>query len=768
MPRIREYEQQTTARGLISTQPANGADLGFGAQLSQAGSAMYDIGAEIDRYKKQQEQETSRREVEDASVRMAEQRQVMTENYFKTINEISPDDTTAIPTMLENMHKSFGDLADGYVSEDAKRYVKLHGTSMSTEFFAKGMQYQQAQAGKKAANDHTLRVDADTRTVYADPMQYDSIKAGLEFDIANGVGPYSHIKNDPDKGVILQSAKEKLAWSAAMKAAEDPNMRAAILGTITPAMSEAEADKIARDMGKAGRSDAEITQFLKDARPENTVILDGKELEKRIKEMPSFMKDLDPAKQMQAIKMMQDYKSQEDRVANEALRQQVQNHYAYVGLTGQAPQDKLTRLDFGDDQAGWDSYNYTMKASDMLTSVWGQSLEASKAALDKLNPVAGMTPQQIEQELKNPAFADKVKTYGRTQELWAQRATEVVKDNINVEINSKFAPGAGGMTPLTTNEPQKWLEELEVRTPKAKASAKGYNLPLRILSDNEAKEMGKQFMAMGVNDQMGFLTGLGEKFAKDPDTVRLVMGQIAQGKPGLAFVGSMAYVPSNAKQNNEPKDLTSEYVLIGARMMNRPAGSGSDEERGAYRQQMPSAADAIKTMGEMSEYKEVSIEFSTASQQIIEMAMNHYVGKLAKQGVSNFDIKEHKSDFKESLRTVIGKPIKVGESKVFAPWGMNESDFLDAVEARVKAPFGTYGLRQPMNAPPTVFEVVQGGIVVGAVDISSKLPPVPKKVQPQAQPKTRPAPGGAAQPLGQTYIDPATGAVKIRYDGMPQ
>jgi hypothetical protein len=307
------------------------------------------------------------------------------------------------------------------------------------------------------------------------------------------------------------------------------------------------------------------------------------------------------------------------------------------------------------------------------------------------------------------------------------------------------------MTQLSVDNPDQWVRELLVRAPQAKASSSMRNLPYKMLSDGEAKAMGQQFGLLDTNKQMRFLSQVGTQL--DKDSIRVLMGQIAQGKQGIAAVGDLMYAPPGSTQGGEQRDQTAEYILLGTKLMNRPKGGNTEDEKGAYRQQMPTMRDAFDVLGSMSDFKTVSPEFSTQLQNQMEVVMAHYVGKMTKAGVSDFTIKNHKTEFQASVNAVFGKPEKIGESKVIVPWGMPNSEFAEAVRQRVPMQWGAYSLRQPLTAPSNIYEVVQGNTIVGAIDVSKPVAPKPAAAQTIVVPRT---PGGSlpAQFQGvRTYSD---------------
>jgi hypothetical protein len=697
MARIREYTQQTSVSGEVGGRRATAEDFGYGAQMQEFGNTMQSIAVSI-------RQNEERVELDDASVKVAQARQQWTESYLKRKQDMKPGDMSLAPTMRDEMNTYFEDMANNYTSDRAKKYIRMHGTTMTTDFFADGLRYQQHQAGVKAKADHSVREDTGMQVLYADPSQYASVKKSLQFDIENGVGAYAYLQNAPDRDKLLNTSVEKFAWAAAMKAAEDPAMRMKILGALSAGMTKQEKEAKAKAMHQAGASEKDVLEFL--AGSGEAARFDDED----IKNLPEFVRDLTPQAQQQMISTMRQYQRQEDVVANRALQTEVKNQYAYMALTGQVPSNRLDRAMFKGDNAAFEEYNAVVTATQRLSGVWSTPYTAGLATVEALKPVEG-----------DPDYAAKAKIYADTLKTFNARWKALADDHIGADLSTKFAPGTGGMTAISVDKPDQWVRELIIRAPQAKASSSMRNLPYKMLSDDEAKVMGQQFGLLDTNKQMRFLSQVGTQL--DKDSIRVLMGQIAQGKQGIAAVGDLMYAYPGATQAGEQRDQTAEYILLGTKLMNRPKGGTAEDERGAYRQQMPTMREAFDVLGGMNDFKTVSPEFSVQLRNQMEVVMAHYVGKMTKAGVSDFTIKNHKSEFENSVKAVFGKPEKIGESKVIVPWGMPNAEFAEAVRQRVPMQWGTYSLRQPLTAPSNIYEVVQGGAIVGAIDVSKPVAP---------------------------------------------
>lgn len=231
MARIREYTQQTSVSGEVGGRRATSEDFGFGRELQNFGDTMQSVGAYI-------KQDKERREVDDAQIKMAEARQQWAQNYKDREQKLEPGDMSFAPTLRTEMQDYFGQMAENYSSKAAKDYVRLHGTNLTTGFFAQGLQYQQHQAGVKAIADVGNRKAADADVVYMNPQLYDMVRGSYDFDSSNGIGTaFSILKNDPRKETMTREYTENLAWHAGQGWLKNPANRGHVVGSLQGAES---------------------------------------------------------------------------------------------------------------------------------------------------------------------------------------------------------------------------------------------------------------------------------------------------------------------------------------------------------------------------------------------------------------------------------------------------------------------------------------------------------------------------------------------------
>lgn len=668
MPKIRQYTQQTTAQGGISTRQATASDFGFGDALRQ-------VGESIDQYQEKQKNQ----EVEDAQLKMVQARQQWSETYLKRKAETPPGDLSMAGTLRSEMNDYFGKMGENYKSEEARRYVQLHGTSMTTDFFTKGLEFQRAKAGQYALENVKTATTTAQDIVSADPSQYAATVAPLKADINNGVGVYSHIANNPAKERLIRNSVDEIAMSASASAIRDPNVRAQILGQYPNDSVKAVDDSV----------------------------------------LPDYFRELSADDRLRIVDQARRYQKQEDGTARKALVMQVRNHEAYISLNGHPPprSEQLTATDFKDDVDGWSTYSAMITAGDVVGRASEMPFNQGFDEIQKLRPGEG--------DLNDPAYSAKVQLYDQAVKLYANRVKTIIDDPVQVAINEDYAPGTGGITDITVEDPSKWTEEILTRVPQAQSLAENYELPLKILTKREAIAMQRTIDKLPVDQQLDLMKGLSQK---DPSIITPLFDQIAPGDATLRASAGIVAAPEGAVQNNENRDQTAGYILLGRNVMSLPKGKGRDGEKSVLKGQLPTTRDMLDVVNGISDYDNMSIEFVKTMPEMMEVVKAHYVGKLASKGVSNFDIDEHRSEFKDSLKSVIGEPSKFGQTKVIKPWGMSENNFQESIRVRVPLQYGTYGLRKPAGAPASVYEVIQGGVTRMYIDLDE---PVTKTITEQ-------------------------------------
>ena len=810
MARIREYTQQTSVSGEVGGRRASAEDFGFGREMQEFGNTVQNVGAYI-------KQEQERKEVEDASAKMSEARQQWTETYLKRQETAAPGDMTMAPTMKQEMDSYFGTMAEGYSSSAAKKYVKMHGTSMTTDFFSRSLQYQQAQAGRKAVADFQVETDVQGNTVFMDPTQYDATIAKRKFDMEQGIGSRRFLKNDPNAAKLEQDAVQRIAWNAGQGALKNPAARGFIVGniqgsevqttsdmfqTLVPSVLKTEGGYVASD-GKRGASNygingqangltpeqvknltpeqaqqiyknnywdkyqldtlpasaipvvfdgvinhrAEFAQQLVSAakggatpqqladmrkaeytrliqsepatyakyekswmgRVDRAVTESGKLAQQQMapltvdeSKMPSWYGDMSAESKDRFLREALAMTKQERAVADQALTRTIADHQAeLVMYGGKLKSPPLQQSAFIGRPMEWEKYQSMLKAGEKVQTITSAPEAEQAQLLESLKPQHSAIPGVFDYQTDLYANAVKVVTESNKKRK---------EDPISFATSSGFSSD-NPIKQIDTTDPQKLSEQLIARDPQASAVSKTYNTPFKMLTKPESEFLRKNFDQMDTRAQSDWIGTI--RGALPPEKFRAVIEQMANGDKALMGAGIVA----SSRYGGDTRDADADSILVGRNALTRAIkGGGNEQERAFKAAGLPNAGDAYRLAS-----KQMSglIGIPEAQKEaMIETAMAHYIGESLKKNsmsvmdLSGPDTTNNQAAFLKSLNAVT--PIsKVGASTVLRPYGMQDAQFQEQLDANVRTRFqlnrGQYSVMMTGGG----YQVVAGGVPVG-------------------------------------------------------
>jgi len=222
MPQIRQYESRESAQAPIGGgRRANGSDFyqatgSEGAGLQQAGAAISGLGDALAKQEEDQEISAVRRSV-------AETQTSLTEQWINAQQTAQPGDLTIADKFSDNVKTQFAKLGEGLKTKAAQDYLAQAGDQLYGHFRANALQFQAAQAGKKAVLDFRGTRDANANTIAMDPSQYFSIRDRDAASLDRGDGPLGRI--DPlTRQELKDETKHTYARAAATSLAENRPM----------------------------------------------------------------------------------------------------------------------------------------------------------------------------------------------------------------------------------------------------------------------------------------------------------------------------------------------------------------------------------------------------------------------------------------------------------------------------------------------------------------------------------------------------------------
>lgn len=810
MARIREYTQQTTVSGEVGGRRATAEDFGFGREMQEFGGTLQSVGAYI-------KQEQERKEVEDASVKMSQARQQWTETYLKRQETAAPGDMSMAPTMKQEMEDYFNTMAEGYSTSAAKKYVKMHGTGMATDFFARGLQFQTAQAGRKAVADYSVRIDNDSNTAYIDPTQYGSVKNNLLTDIQSGIGPLARLQNDPARAKLEQDAVQKIAWNAGQGALKNPAVRGIIVGniqgpevqttqdmfqTLMPSVFKTEGGYVVAD-GKRGPSKYGINgeangltpEQVKNLTPEQAqqiyknnywdkyqldtlpaeaipVVFDGvinhrsdfaqqlvsaakagatpqqladmrkaeyarliqdepsvygkyekswmSRVDRAIAEsvnlskqqsvplavdetkLPSWYGDMSAESKDRFLREALQLTKQERAVADQALSRTIQDHQSELLMYGgKLKSQPLPQAAFIGKPLEWEKYTAMLKAGEKIQTITNAPEAEQVRLLESMKPQHSAIPGVF--DYQTDLYTKAVKMVG---EINKKRQ----EDPIGFASSSGFS-NDNPIQPIQTTDPQQLSQALIARDPQASAVSKAYNTPFKMLTKSEAEFLRKSFDQMDTGSQGDWIGTV--RGALPPEKFRAVIEQMSNGDKALMAAGIIA----SSQYGGDTRDADADSILVGRNALTRALkGGGNEQERAFKAAGLPNAGDAYKLA---SRQLQGLIGIPEAQKEaMIETAMAHYIGESLKRnsfssmGLSGPDSTNNQQAFLKSLKAVA--PVsKIGASTVLRPYGMQDAQFQEQMDANVLTRFRLQRGQYSVMMSGGGYQVVAGGVPVG-------------------------------------------------------
>lgn len=254
--------------------------------------------------------------------------------------------------------------------------------------------------------------------------------------------------------------------------------------------------------------------------------------------------------------------------------------------------------------------------------------------------------------------------------------------------------------------------------------------------------------------QSAELFGLLARATGSPDAYRAVMQQIASDSPVKAYAGmifaeqrdittgSTGLLFWKKPVTNASGDVA-RTMLEGEAILNKSADEKSAGGHGKFPIPTPAQfrAELARTdlLGE-------AFAGNPEAYEIAEQAVRaYYVGSAAREGDISGELDTKRLG--QAVLAVLGPPLEVNGGGVFAPWGMDESEFLDRLEDRWAAvqesipdglsrEFRHYQLRQIRNS---VYRVVGagGGYLYGVdgqpITLTIGRDPLPPRERPKPQ-----------------------------------
>lgn len=391
-----------------------------------------------------------------------------------------------------------------------------------------------------------------------------------------------------------------------------------------------------------------------------------------IKNAPEWYKDLSAENQLKILKMADQQAKQERAVADAALKKTMADHEAYIVRNGQQPPSPLPRSAFT-DPLEYESYSAMLAAGSKVSEVAYMTPTAQAAEIEKLRPVMGADEPGV--------YAMKEKTYDFARKILAAQNEELNADPMGFAYRRKFSMD-DPIQPITNFEPNELSQSLAVREPQALSVSQTTSRPLTLLMSSEVNELRARVSSMQGDQAYQYVKTIAGSLS--PTAYNSVLQQVFPNNHAYRLAGQLSLTES-LTQNGEKASDIAITMMNGAKAMSfSPKGAGASDDR-QIKSTLPNPVDVAKVVGEELQGVPLSVNQLAA---LSEAAMAHYVGKKLERGAAKdmeIGTDGNMSLLKQSIRTVIGTPSRIGTSKVLRPFGVEDSDFQQGVRDRVTA-----------------------------------------------------------------------------------
>jgi len=224
---------------------------------------------------------------------------------------------------------------------------------------------------------------------------------------------------------------------------------------------------------------------------------------------------------------------------------------------------------------------------------------------------------------------------------------------------------------------------------------------MRPLLPAEAEQLSAAFKQAGAREKRQIL---GQLFwaAGSPDTYQGIVSQVDGIDPMMARLGRLAGSYEQAKLQN---NFFSPDVVQSAGDAAATAIAGDEILRaggkaGSLSYPLPKDSEFTQAIadkvGKLYRGAGAGDSGGQAFMQDAYAVKAYYVGKAAQEGDLSPDVNSSRLD--QAIAAVLGQPVNFhGNGEILAPWGMNESDFLDRANRAVVQEVAARGLQDQMG-----------------------------------------------------------------------
>lgn len=307
-----------------------------------------------------------------------------------------------------------------------------------------------------------------------------------------------------------------------------------------------------------------------------------------------------------------------------------------------------------------------------------------------INDVAVQTPAQQTKTLEEnkPKAGEGYALQDAKYKALETAVVQVNKQRADDPISFAQRYGLAPKEPLQLNSPKQLAQQLPVRSAVTDQMHKTYGTPLMPLTKGEATALSGALNEMTPKDQLAYFqnfhTGL-----SDPRMYMAAMGQIRPDSPVTAVAGAFVGLDGSqvvaehtfsANQSVTPMTVA-QRLVEGEALLNPTKFDKKDDGKPSGGKGFPMPPDGNDDSAKglrpiFNQYVGDSFRgMPDAANVAYQSFRAYYAAEAARRGVYGGVLNEEIAG--QSVRAVVGNVVEKGEGHTVAPWGMDDTTFLD-------------------------------------------------------------------------------------------
>lgn len=402
-----------------------------------------------------------------------------------------------------------------------------------------------------------------------------------------------------------------------------------------------------------------------------------------------WFNDMNPENKLRFLQAAQSQYQQEMSQARAGLKLTVDDHKTQVFAVGYvqnkvSPQQFLDAYGPEEGARQYREYSGWIKAGESAQAALSLPPEQQQGMFTNLMPKPG-----------EEGYAEKYQQFELTRKVIAEGNKAFVADPVGTSVLRQTK----GITEVMDGDTTKLAAELPKRLPALQTIGQRLGRPVALSAREAAVEQSK-VQRMSFNEKASYFETMRTAIA-DPQIYNAFVNQVAPDSPATSTAAKLIGL-SGAKQTERggiispdviySSKMVAERILQGEAFLRKTPGENKQDGTGSARGSVLPDNEKMWKVFAAETDKAFAGRPEAELNAAYEAVKAYYVGDMIAVGNIKGDLDEPK--FQAAVARVLGKPVATGDTKVFIPWGWNESQFRDAAKQRYDA----LGLKTPFSS----------------------------------------------------------------------